>query len=102
VEDNVKFPRKFVLDSFDESEADENEWGEGWAEVVGDQKVIQAAFCEFGFAEESIGVLFFESGKCVVGVGECLRPYYEVYTGTDQKEAFEAFWKEVTKHIWYE
>lgn len=52
-------------------------------------KVLQG--CSFGAAEEVIGLLEYEDGLFVVGIGECLRPFIQLYEGRDVEQASDAF-----------
>jgi hypothetical protein len=89
---------------------------EGWDMVVGDRKLVAIHTCEFGFAEEVVGLMVFDEGTEItplgpgalatmpvfsyeVGVGESLRPYVQVHVGTDTREALSKFFAACMAHI---
>lgn len=63
----------------------------GWSEIVGERKLLQAQFADFGLGDMSVGLLQFADETYEVGVGECLRPYRQLYLGTDLEQASEKF-----------
>jgi hypothetical protein len=69
-----------------------------WAEIVGDRKLTLLYAVEYGFAEETIAMMGFESGSYEVGIGESLRPYDRLYLGIWEHEAENRFWQAVTLH----
>jgi hypothetical protein len=87
--------RQFVITGT-ESVEEPSEWN--W--VVRDRKLLNATFCEFGLAEEVVGLLVFEDkdGEDVaeVGIGESMRPYDKVFEG-DFEEASHIFVKTILK-----
>jgi hypothetical protein len=52
-------------------------------------KALQGA--SFGFAEEIIGLIEYTDGSFLVGIGESMRPFIELYDGTSAEEASDAF-----------
>jgi hypothetical protein len=62
-------------------------------------KIKEATFCEFGFAEEVIGFIKYDSGDFEVGIGESLRPYQRLYFGRSESAAEERFWESVTVSV---
>lgn len=75
--------------------------GSGWWEVVGDRSLLMGAGCEFGPAEEVIGILVFRNGTFEVGVVEILRPYFRKYLGKSFRKAWEEFRSLVCEHCAY-
>jgi hypothetical protein len=71
-----------------------------WKEIAQPGHTITTAtFCEFGLAEEVIGLIEYDKGKCFeVGIGESLREYDRLYLGWTEREAEERFWQAVTLH----
>jgi hypothetical protein len=69
-----------------------------WADVIAGRDLRQATAAEFDLAEETIALLEFTDGTYEVGVGECLRPYCQVYAGADRDQAGEEFWRLVRGH----
>ena len=68
-------------------------------EVAGEHTIDNGTFAVFDFAEEVIGLLRYNNGRCFeVGIGESLRPYERLYMGWSEAEAEERFWQAVTLH----
>jgi hypothetical protein len=83
--------REYVLIAVTNTEDLSESWNE---EVVADRKFISGTFAEFGMAEECVGFLELGSKDKLtyeVGVGECLRPYRQVYLGEDIGIASKTF-----------
>jgi hypothetical protein len=53
----------------------------------------------FGLAEEVIGLVQYTDGTYRVGVGESLRPFYELYVGPSALEASSIFLRAILRHI---
>jgi len=65
----------------------QDEMGPAWQEVLGDRKLKVGVVADFGFADAQIAFMAFEDGSYEVGHGECLRPYWRHYSGSDEAEA---------------
>ena len=87
------------LREFDIGSCKKEDVGDGWKEIIGDREVKEIIYCEFGVGEECIGFMKFEDGSYEVGVGECLRGYYEVSKGDDLNIGSMEFLNEVYKHL---
>jgi hypothetical protein len=75
-----------------------DELSDSWdVEVVGKRvkEFISGIFVNFGMGEECIGFLTFKDSETKysfeVGVGECLRPYDQLYFGDDENKASKIF-----------
>lgn len=66
-----------------------------WLAVIGGRRLVSASFCEFGPAEETVGLLAFADGTYEVGVGESLRPYARVALTDDRREAHRVWWEQI-------
>jgi len=91
--------REVIVDILDDIDRGNLSSSPGWGKVIGERKVVTAAACDAGFAEETILFLAFEDGTFEVGMGESLRPYNQVYKGSDEEVAVEKFSSIVTKHL---
>ena len=94
--------REFRLETFEVP--DEVTLGLRWQDVAndhvnagGDSNVVltRVHTCQFGAAEEVIALMFFSDHTFEVGQGESLRPYQQLYSGSDARRAFETFWNRV-------
>jgi len=65
-----------------------------WREAAGEE-VERGVICEFNIAEEVIGLLDLAGGDYLVGIGESLRPFWEVYRGKDAERAALEFTKAI-------
>jgi len=61
-----------------------------WKEIVDKREFTSGTFANFGLAEECIGLLEFKD-SFEVGLGECLRPYIQLYIGEDASMASKIF-----------
>jgi hypothetical protein len=75
---------------------------EAWKELQGPpvMAIRMAILAGFGFAEEVIGLLEYEDGWFMVGIGESLRPFDKRYEGHDRVNAETAFWNALQKCAW--
>ena len=83
------------------AETDICKLSQSWFEIVGDRRLISGTFADFGMAEECIWLLEFVSETCSptyeVGIGECLRPYIQLYVGDNSEAASKIFIDTINK-----
>ena len=72
----------------------------GWSVIIDERELHSAIYVEYGIAEEVIALLEFKDGSFEVGIGECLRPYNELYSGEDREEASRIFLEAVKENTW--
>lgn len=68
-----------------------------WLEVIGDRKFKCGVIADFGLGDAVVAFLEFEDDTFEVGHGECMRPYQQIYLGSDRGEASSKFVKYVKK-----
>ena len=85
------------------AETNINKLSSGWQAIVNNRtkEFICGTFVDFGFAEECIGLLEFKKSETEsiyeIGVGECLRPYDQLYLGEDCNMASKIFIDTINK-----
>lgn len=90
--------RDLQLATIDDVESMASFLNSAWGEVVDTRIITRAQMCWFDFAEETIALMEFKDGTFEVGIGEPLRPYDQVYLGTEGKKALGMFFDTVQDH----
>jgi len=81
--------------------------GPEWWEIVGKRRLKSVICVQYGMAEETIVLLTFnettldpKDDTYEVGIGECLRPYDQRYTGPSLEEATFHFLTAIREATW--
>jgi len=72
-----------------------------WSYRTG-MKVRSLIGCTFEACEEVIGLIEYETGEFEVGIGECLRPYDELYFGKDLEKASRIWFEAILERAYEE
>jgi hypothetical protein len=88
---SLSYVRPFTLSGTDDVQGP-------WASLRENAVPKRGTFCEFGFAEEVIGLLEYADGAYEVGIGESLRPYHRLYFGADMEVASRTFFEAVLEN----
>lgn len=89
-----------------------DEVGDLWRVVIGERRFVEALNADFGLGDMQVAKLTFDDGPAVVdgveqeyhnfsyevGVGECLRPYIQIYQGDDAEEATKHWLKCIAEY----
>jgi hypothetical protein len=78
--------RPFTLDIGDPNDA-------SWSSVRPGEAIKALQGVSFGFAEEVLGLVEYTDGTFLVGIGESLRPFLELYRGSDAELASDIFFR---------
>ena len=91
----LRFTREFEIGTFKPLDCPDSNW---W-NLDEKRTPVEGTVCEFGMAEEVIGWIKYSDGTHEVGVGECLRPYDEIYKGKNARLAKRLFYVTCAEHI---
>lgn len=91
--EDLRLVRPFTLDIGDPTEPN-------WASLRKASTIKFLQGVSFGFAEEIIGFAEYVDGVFLVGIGESLRPFNELYRGESAEEASDIFFRAVIERAY--
>ena len=76
------------------------DFGDNWLEI-NEEEPVEGWFVSYGMADQVLGIVVYKD-FVEVGIGECMRPYNQLYRGRVEDCAVDIFIGEVYKMIEYQ